>query len=91
MVEETSSEEPTIDLSVATREDIISYIEAIGGDESDVFYEFISSLGEYDYQLVWMAQYGAQEDQLLESSDLTMMQLVIWMLQSISTSCPRKN
>ena len=66
-VEETSSEEPTIDLSVATREDIISYIEAIGGDESDVFYEFISSLGEYDYQLVWMAQYGAQEDQLLES------------------------
>ena len=67
MVEETSSEEPTIDLSVATREDIISYIEAIGGDESDVFYEFISSLGEYDYQLVWMAQYGAQEDQLLES------------------------
>ena len=67
MVEETSSEEATIDLSVATREDIISYIEAIGGDESDVFYEFISSLGEYDYQLVWMAQYGAQEDQLLES------------------------
>ena len=67
MVEETSSEEPTIDLSVATREDIISYIEAIGGDESDAFYEFISSLGEYDYQLVWMAQYGAQEDQLLES------------------------
>ena len=67
MVEETSSEEPTIDLSVATREDIISYIETIGGDESDAFYEFISSLGEYDYQLVWMAQYGAQEDQLLES------------------------
>lgn len=67
MVEETSSEETTIDLSVATREDIISYIEAIGGDESDAFYEFISSLGEYDYQLVWMAQYGAQEDQLLES------------------------
>lgn len=66
-VEETSSEEPTIDLSVATREDIISYIEAIGGDESDAFYAFISSLGEYDYQLVWMAQYGAQEDQLLES------------------------
>ena len=67
MVEETSSEEPTIDLSVATREDIISYIEAIGGDESDAFYSFIGGLGEYDYQLVWMAQYGAQEDQLLES------------------------
>ena len=66
-VEETSSEEPTIDLSTATKEDILYYIEAIGGDESDAFYAFISSLGEYDYQLVWMAQYGAQEDQLLES------------------------
>ena len=66
-VEETSSEEPTIDLSAATREDILSYIEAIGGDESDDFYSFIGSLGEYDYQLVWMAQYGAQEDQLLEN------------------------
>lgn len=66
-VEETSSEEPTIDLSNATREDILSYIEAIGGDESDDFYSFIGSLGEYDYQLVWMAQYGAQEDQLLEN------------------------
>ena len=66
-VEETSSEEPTIDLSTATKEDILYYIEAIGGDESDAFYAFISSLGEYDYQLVWMAQYGAQEDQLLEN------------------------
>ena len=66
-VEETSSEEPTIDLSTATKEDIFYYIEAIGGDESDAFYAFIGSLGEYDYQLVWMAQYGAQEDQLLES------------------------
>ena len=66
-VEETSSEEPTIDLSTATKEDILSYIEAIGGDESDAFYSFIGSLGEYDYQLVWMAQYGAQEDQLLEN------------------------
>lgn len=66
-VEEISSEEPTIDLSAATREDILSYIEAIGGDESDAFYSFIGSLGEYDYQLVWMAQYGAQEDQLLEN------------------------
>lgn len=67
IVEETSSEEPTIDLSNATREDILSYIETIGGDESDAFYSFIGSLGEYDYQLVWMAQYGAQEDQLLEN------------------------
>ena len=66
-VEETSSEEPTIDLSNATREDILSYIEAIGGDESVAFYSFIGSLGEDDYQLVWMAQYGAQEDQLLEN------------------------
>ena len=66
-VEETSSEEPEIDLSTATKEDILYYIEAIGGDESDAFYAFIGSLGEYDYQLVWMAQYGAQEDQLLEN------------------------
>ena len=66
-VEEISSEEPTIDLSNTTREDILSYIEAIGGDESDAFYSFIGSLGEYDYKLVWMAQYGAQEDQLLEN------------------------
>ncbi|MFR0908890.1 MAG: VaFE repeat-containing surface-anchored protein [Lachnospiraceae bacterium] len=69
-VEETSSEEPTIDLSTATKEDILYYIEAIGGDESDAFYTFIGSLGEYDYQLVWMAQYGAQEDQLLENFGL---------------------
>ena len=66
-IEETSSEEPAIDLSTATKEDILYYIEAIGGDESDAFYAFIGSLGEYDYQLVWMAQYGAQEDQLLEN------------------------
>ena len=66
-VEETSSEEPTIDLSNATREDILSYIEAIGGDESDAFYAFIGGLGEYDYQLVWIAQYGTQEDHLLEN------------------------
>ena len=66
-VEETSSEEPTIDLSNATREDILSYIEAIGGDESDEFYAFIGGLGEYDYQLVWIAQYGTQEDHLLEN------------------------
>ncbi len=66
-VEETSSEEPAIDMSTATKEDILYYIEAIGGDESDAFYAFIGSLGEYDYQLVWMAQYGAQEDQLLEN------------------------
>ena len=66
-VEETSSEEPAIDLSTATREDILSYIEAIGGDESDAFYAFIGGLGEYDYQLVWIAQYGTQEDHLLEN------------------------
>ena len=66
-VEENSSEEPTIDLSNATREDILSYIKAIDGDESDAFYAFIGSLKEDDYQLVWMAQYGAEEDQLLEN------------------------
>ena len=45
-VEETSSEEPEIDLSTATKEDILYYIEAIGGDESDAFYAFIGSLGD---------------------------------------------
>ncbi len=63
---EASTEEALIDLSTATKEEILSYIEAIGGDESDTFYAFIGSLGEDDYQLVWMAQYGAEEDQLLE-------------------------
>ena len=63
---EASTEEALIDLSTATKEEILSYIEAIGGDESDAFYAFIGSLGEDDYQLVWMAQYGAEEDQLLE-------------------------
>ena len=64
---ETYTEEALIDLSIATKEEILSYIEAIGGDESDAFYAFIGSLGEDDYQLVWMAQYGAEEDQLLEN------------------------
>ena len=63
---EASTEEALIDLPTATKEEILSYIEAIGGDESDAFYAFIGSLGEDDYQLVWMAQYGAEEDQLLE-------------------------
>ena len=64
---ETASEEvPSIDLSTATKEEILSYIEAIGGNESDAFYAFIEELEEDDYQLVWMAQYGAEEDQLAE-------------------------
>ena len=63
---EASTEEALIDLSTATKDEILSYIEAIGGDESDAFYAFIGSLGEDDYQLVWMAQYGAEEDQFLE-------------------------
>ena len=57
-----STEEALIDLSTATREEILSYIEAIGGDESDAFYSFIGSLGEDDYQLVWIAQFGSEED-----------------------------
>ena len=64
--EAASKEISKVDLSTATKEEILSYIEAIGGDESDAFYAFIGSLGEDDYQLVWMAQYGAEEDQLLE-------------------------
>ena len=59
---EASTEEALIDLSTATREEILSYIEAIGGDESDAFYAFIGSLGEDDYQLVWIAQFGSEED-----------------------------
>ena len=59
---EASTEEALIDLSTATKEEILSYIEAIGGDESDAFYAFIGSLGEDDYQLVWIAQFGSEED-----------------------------
>ena len=65
-IEETSEEEPTIDLSTATKEKILSYIKAIGGNESEAFYSFVGSLREDEYQLVWLAQYGVQEDQLAE-------------------------
>lgn len=64
--ETTSEEVPSIDLLAATKEEILSYIEAIGGNESDAFYAFIGGLEENDYQLVWMAQYGAEDDQLAE-------------------------
>ena len=64
--ESTSEEVSSIDLSTATKEEILSYIEAIGGNGSDAFYAFIEGLEEDDYQLVWMAQYGAEEDQLAE-------------------------
>ena len=67
--ETTSEELPSIDLADATKEEILSYIEAIGGNDSDAFYAFVGSLSEDDYRLVWMAQYGAEKDQLAEKFD----------------------
>ena len=64
--EATSEEVTSLDLSIATKEEILSYIEAIGGNESDAFSAFIESLGNDEYQLVWMVQYGAEDDQLAE-------------------------
>ena len=58
---EASTEEALIDLSTATKDEIIAYIEAIGGAESDAYYEFLSGLGEDDYKLVWIAQFGEKE------------------------------
>ena len=55
---EASTEEALIDLSTATKDEILAYIEAIGGAESDAYYEFLSGLGEDDYKLVWIAQFG---------------------------------
>ena len=67
--EKTPEELPSIDLADATKEEILSYIEAIGGNDSDAFYAFVGSLSEDDYRLVWMAQYGAEKDQLAEKFD----------------------
>ena len=58
---EASTEEALIDLSTATKDEILAYIEAIGGAESDAYYEFLSGLGEDDYKLVWIAQFGEKE------------------------------
>ncbi len=67
---ESYAEEPSIMLSSeTTKEEILSYIEAIGGNDSDAYYAFVESLSEDDYQLVWMAQYGVKEDQLAEKFD----------------------
>lgn len=60
---EASTEEALIDLSTATKEEILSYIEAIGGDESDAFYAFIGSLGEDDYQSATSFYNGSIEAQ----------------------------
>ncbi len=67
--ETTPEELPSIDLADATKEEILSYIEAIGGNDSDAFYVFVGGLSEDDYRLVWMAQYGAEKDQLAEKFD----------------------
>ena len=58
---EASTEEALIDLSTVTKDEILAYIEAIGGTESDAYYEFLNGLGEDDYQLVWIAQFGEKE------------------------------
>lgn len=64
-----SEEVATIDLSTATKEEILAYIEAIGGTESDAYYEFLGGLGEDDYQLVWIAQFGSEEDVIASTFD----------------------
>ncbi len=66
---EASTEEALIDLSTATKDEILAYIEAIGGAESDAYYEFLSGLGEDDYQLVWIAQFGSEEDVIASTFD----------------------
>ena len=66
---EASTEEALIDLSTATKDEILAYIEAIGGTESDAYYEFLSGLGEDDYQLVWIAQFGSEEDVIASTFD----------------------
>ena len=66
---EAYTEEALIDLSTATKDEILAYIEAIGGTESDAYYEFLSGLGEDDYQLVWIAQFGSEEDVIASTFD----------------------
>ena len=66
---EASTEEALIDLSTATKDEILAYIEAIGGTESDAYYEFLGGLGEDDYQLVWIAQFGSEEDVIASTFD----------------------
>ena len=66
---EASTEEALIDLSTATKDEILAYIEAIGGAESDAYYEFLSGLGEDEYQLVWIAQFGSEEDVIASTFD----------------------
>lgn len=66
---EASTEEALIDLSTVTKDEILAYIEAIGGTESDAYYEFLSGLGEDDYQLVWIAQFGSEEDVIASTFD----------------------
>ena len=66
---EASTEEALIDLSTVTKDEILAYIEAIGGTESDAYYEFLGGLGEDDYQLVWIAQFGSEEDVIASTFD----------------------
>ena len=66
---EASTEEALIDLSTVTKDAILAYIEAIGGAESDAYYGFLSGLGEDEYQLVWIAQFGSEEDVIASTFD----------------------
>ena len=66
---EASTEEALIDLSTATKDEILAYIEAIGEAESDAYYGFLSGLGEDEYQLVWIAQFGSEEDVIASTFD----------------------
>ncbi|MCU6782581.1 hypothetical protein OCV46_01255 [Anthropogastromicrobium aceti] len=66
---EASTKEALIDLSTATKDEILAYIEAIGGAESDAYYEFLSGLGEDDYKLVWIAQFGSEKEMMAEMDE----------------------
>ena len=66
---EASTEEALIDLSTATKDEILAYIEAIGGTKAMPTMSFLSGLGEDDYQLVWIAQFGSEEDVIASTFD----------------------
>lgn len=65
--EEATTESETggeFDLASASKEEVLAYIESLGGNDSDAFYDFLDSLDEDSYNLVWIAQYGNEEDVL---------------------------
>ena len=66
---EIETEAQTDAASEATKDEILAYIEAIGGAESDAYYEFWGSIGEDDYQLVWIAQFGSEKEMMAEMDE----------------------